>query len=101
MKVYKLKYLETKKIIKKIRGIVFMEDSGSIRNDMEMHPSGNIEDLTVVVMVDKSSKSPLFDGGGQFVDGNEEIGGNGVAIEEARVRPAHGDIIVKGFSEER
>lgn len=47
-----------------------MEDSGSIRNDLEIHPSGRNEGPTVVV-VDESSKSPFIDGSGQFVDDND------------------------------
>ena len=38
-----------------------MEDSGSIRNDMEKCPKRRNEGPTVVA-VDKSFKPPLFDG---------------------------------------
>ena len=37
--------------------------------------------VVVVVVVDESCRSALLDGGRQM-DGNEEVGGNGVAIEE-------------------
>ena len=46
---------------------------------LKMRPSGRNEGSTVVV-VDESSKSPLFDGGGQFMNDNEQVGGNEVAI---------------------
>ena len=59
----------------------------------------------IVVVVHKSFKSPLFNGGGQFMDDNEKVGGNGVAIEkaieEAREEPANGYIIVEGFGEDQ
>ena len=35
------------------------------------------------MVVDNSPKSPLFDGGGQFVDDNKQVGDNEVEIEEA------------------
>jgi hypothetical protein len=54
--------------------VVFMEDSGSMRKDLEMCPSARDGDRTVVVM-DKSSKSSLLDGGGQSMDDNERVGG--------------------------
>ena len=73
MKVYRLMCMETKKIIEN-KDIMFKEDSGSIRNDLEMRPCGRNED-PIVVVVDKSSKLPLFDGDGQFVDDNEQGGG--------------------------
>ena len=91
--------LEAKKIIKS-RDVVFMKDSGSIKNDLEMHPSGRNEGPKVVV-VDKSSKSPLFDGSGQYVDGNEQVGGNGNDIEESHEGPANDHVIVEGFGKER
>ena len=69
MKTYRLICLDIKKIIKN-KVVMFMEDSGSIRNDLEIRPSGRIEGPTMVVM-DGSFKLPLFYGGGQFVDGNE------------------------------
>ena len=62
MNVYILMCLETKKNIKNTY-VMFMKDSGSIRNDLDMHPSGRNEGPTVVAM-DESSKSLLFDGGG-------------------------------------
>ena len=96
---YRLMCLEAKKIIKS-RDVVFMKDSGSIKNDLEMHPSGRNEGPKVVV-VDKSSKSPLFDGSGQYVDGNEQVGGNGNDIEESHEGPANDHVIVEGFGKER
>ena len=78
--------LVTKKVIKN-RDVVFIEDSGNITSDLEMYPSGRNEDPMVVV-VDKFSKLHLFDGGGQSVDDNKQVGGNGVAIEEPRKGPA-------------
>ena len=67
---------------------------------MEMRPNGRNKGSTVVVVVDKSSKSPSFDGSGWFVDGNEEVGGNEVAIEKTCEGSANNDIIIEGFSEE-
>lgn len=75
-----------------------MENSGSITNDSKMPPSGRNEGPTMMVM-DESSKSPLFNGGGQSVDDNDQVGGNGVAIEEAREKTTNNNIIV-GFGEE-
>ena len=46
MKVYRPMCLETK------RDIMFMKDSGSIRNDLEMRPNGKIQGPTMVVVVD-------------------------------------------------
>ena len=99
MKVYKLICLETNKIIKN-RNVVFMKDSGSIRNNLEMRPSGRNENL-IVVVVDKYSKSFFCDGGGQSLHGNEQVGGNEVAIEEPCEGPANDDVIVEGFGNER
>ena len=99
MEAYRLMCLETKKIIKS-RDVVFMEDSGSISNDLEMRPSGRNGGRTVVV-VDESSKSPLFDGGEQTVDDKERVGGNGVAIEESCEKSANNDIFVESLDEER
>lgn len=104
MKVYRLLCL--KKRIKKIKihknkDIVFMEDNISIRNGLEIHQNEKNEGLrVVVVVVDQSSKSPLFDGSGQCMDDNEQVGDNGVAIEEAHEGSANEDIIVE-FGGER
>lgn len=43
----------------------------------------------------------MFDGGGQFVDSNEQMGGNGVAIEKTLEGLTNNDVIVEGFSGER
>lgn len=51
------------------------------KNDLKMHPSGRNQSPTQVV-VDESSKSPLLDGGRQFMDRNEQMGGNEVTTEE-------------------
>jgi hypothetical protein len=53
-----------------------------------------------VVVVDKFSNSPLFDGGGQSVDGNEQIKDNGVATKESREGSAYDDVIIEGFDKE-
>jgi len=50
---------QSKKIIK-CKDVEFMEDSTSVGNDLEMHPSGRNETPNVVV-VDTSSKSPCVD----------------------------------------
>ena len=71
---------------------------GSFGNNLEMRLNGRNEGPTMVV-VDEFSKSPLFNGGGQPVDGNEQVGGNGVEIEEVRQGLANNDIIVIGFGE--
>ena len=88
--VYRPMCLETKKIIKS-RDVMFMKDSGSISNDLEMRPSGRNGGHTVVVM-DESSKSPLLDGGKETVDDMERVGGNGVVIEGLCEKSANNDI---------
>ena len=98
MKAYMLMYLETKKIIK-CRDVVFMEISGSIKNDLEMHLSGRNEG-PMVVLVDEFSKSMFVDGSGQFLDDNVQVRGNEVAIREAREGPANDNIIVEEFAKE-
>ena len=60
---------------------MFMENNGSIRDNLKMRPSGRNEGL-IVVVVDESSRSPFFDGNGQSVEVNEQVGGNEVAIEK-------------------
>ena len=62
MKAYRVMFLETKILI--CKDVVFMKDSGSIINDLEMRSNGRNEGLMGVVVVDEFSKSPLFDGGG-------------------------------------
>ena len=66
----------------KNRDVVFMEDNRSIRNNLRMCPNGRNEGPTLVV-VDESSKSPLFYGGGKFTDYNEQVRGNEIVIEES------------------
>jgi len=58
-KSYRLMCVQSKKIIK-CRDVEFMEDSTSVGNDLEMHPSGRNDTLNVVI-VDTSSKSPYVD----------------------------------------
>ena len=58
-----------------------MENNGSIRDNLKMRPSGRNEGL-IVVVVDESSRSPFFDGNGQSVEVNEQVGGNEIAIEK-------------------
>jgi len=99
MKAYRLMCMETKKIIKS-RDVVFMENSGSIRNDLEMRPSGRYEGPSLVE-VDESSKSPLFDGGGELTECNEQVGGSGVGSEELDEGPTNEVVVVEGFGEER
>ena len=87
---------ENKESHKKNKDVVFMQDSESIRNDLDMGPSErNIGPTVVVVVVDKFFKSPLF------VNVNKEVRGNGVAIEETREGHANDDILVEEFREER
>jgi hypothetical protein len=81
MKTHMLKCLGKKNHLK-FRDVVFMEDNMNLKNDLEMRPSGRNEGLLVVV-VDTSSKLPLFDGGGQSMDDNEQVGGNGGDIKRA------------------
>jgi hypothetical protein len=74
---------------------------GSIKKDLEMRSSGRSEGL-IVIVVDESCKLPLFDGGGQFMDDNEQVGGNEDAIKEAREEPTNNDVVVvEGLGEER
>jgi len=58
-KAYRLMCVQSKKIIK-CMDVEFMEDSTSVGNDLEMHPSGRNETPNVVI-VDTSSKSPCVD----------------------------------------
>lgn len=83
-----------------MKNIAFMENSGSIRNNLEMCPSGRNEGPMMVV-VNEYSKPPLFDGGGQFVDSNKQMGGNGVATEKTPEGLTNNNIIVEGFSGEQ
>ena len=89
-----------KKIIK-INDVNFIEYSGSIEKDLDMRPSGRNGSVTSVVMANEFSRSPLFDEGGQSVDGNERVGGSGVAIEEPYERAPSNDVIVESFGEGR
>ena len=67
-----------------------------------MTPSGRNEGpIVVVVVVDESSKSPLFDGSGQFMNNNKQLGNNGVAMKETCEGPANHDEVVEGFGEKR
>jgi hypothetical protein len=63
--------LETNKIIK-IKVVVFMENRGSIKNNLEMHQSERNERHAVMV-VDKYFKLSLSDDTRQFVDDNDEV----------------------------
>ena len=65
-------------------------------NFMRSHTGGGPVEPTVAV-VDESSKLPLFDGSGQSMNGNEQVRGNELAIEEAHERPAKDNVIVEGF----
>ena len=67
---------------------------------MKTRPSGRNEAPTVVV-VDKYSKLPLFDGDRQFVDDNEEVGGNEGVIEDACEGLANDNVVIEGFGEEQ
>ena len=58
---------------------MFMEDSESIKKNLEMRPSGR-NGGCIMVLVDKSSKPPLLDGSGQYVKGNERVVCNGGCI---------------------
>ncbi len=58
-KAYRLMCVQSKKIIKR-RDVEFMEDSTSVDNDLQMHPSARNETPNVVI-VDTSSKSPCVD----------------------------------------
>ena len=75
------------KIIKSI-DIVFMKDSMSIGNDLEMCPSGRNE-APMVNAVNGSSKSPLdnFD-----EEHEEQVEENHIANQEAREGPTNNDI---------
>ena len=75
-------------------GFCVYEDNGSIRNDLEMHPSGRDGGRTVVV-VDEFSKSPLLDGSKQTVDDIERVRGNGVVIEDSFEKLANNDIFAE------
>ena len=98
-KAYRLMCLETMKIVKS-EDVVFMEDSGSTKKDLEMRPSGR-NGGPLVVVVDESSKSPLLNDGEQSVDDIDRVGANGVAIEELCERPANNDVVVESCGEVR
>ncbi len=70
-KAYRLMCVQSKKIIK-CRDVEFMEDSTSVGNDLEMHPSGRNETPNVVI-VDSSSKSPYVDDDAKEDPSNEEV----------------------------
>ena len=76
-KAYSLMWLQTKKIIKN-KNMVFIEDSMSIGNYLEIHLNERNEGFTVVV-VDKSSKSSSFDNGEER---EEQVEDHLVANEE-------------------
>lgn len=99
MAAYRLMCLDIKKMMKS-GDVVFMEDSGSMTNNLEMCRSGRNEGRTVVV-VGEFSKPPLLDGGGQYMEGNKRVGVNEVAIEGPRERVANIDIIVESLDEEQ
>ena len=46
------------------------------------------------MVVDKYYKSPLFDVGGQSVGGNEQMGGNEIAIEEPHEGSVSNKIVI-------
>lgn len=71
--------IETKKFIKS-KDVVFTEDSGSQKNDLEMHPSRR-NTGPLVKIVDEYSKLHLFGGGGELPVNNEHMGGNEVENE--------------------
>lgn len=79
---------------------MFMKNNGILENYLEMHPIGRNEG-SIVMVVDKSSKWPLFDGGGQIVNDNEQVGGNRVAIEKPYEGPTNDKVVVESFDEER
>ena len=60
---------------------MFIKDSGSVKINLKICPSGRNEGL-MMVLVDQSSKLPLLDGGGQSKDGNKQVGGNRFAFEK-------------------
>lgn len=78
---------------------MFMKDSGSIRNNLEICPSEGNEG-PVMMVVDEYFKSVLFDVGEHSIDGNKQVGSDRIAIEEAREGPVNGDVIIEGFGEE-
>ena len=82
--------------------MLYLWKMGSIKNNLEMHSSGRSEGL-IVAVVDESCKLPLFDGGGQFMDDNKQVGGDEVVIKEAHEEPTNNDVVVvvDGFGEER
>lgn len=75
----KLIYVQTNKIINN-RNVVFIKDSMSIQINLQMHPDGRSEGLTMVI-VDESSKLSILDSSGDFEE-HKKVRGNGVANEE-------------------
>jgi hypothetical protein len=60
-----------------------MENSTSIDNNLDMHPNGRNE-APIVVVVDKSSKSLLFDVREDIEKCEEQVKDNQVGIQKAR-----------------
>lgn len=58
-----------------MKNIVFIDDSTSVGNNLVMHPSRRIE-VPMMVGIDKSSKSPLFDFGEDIKEHEEQMGDN-------------------------
>jgi hypothetical protein len=54
----------------------------------------------MVLLMDTSFKSPLFDGGRYFVDSNEQMGGVGIAIEEGHGGLSKNNVVFGGFGKE-
>jgi len=93
IEAYRLMCLETKRIIKS-GNVAFMEDNKSMINKLELHPNGRDGGCTVVLM-DKSSKSPLLDGDKQTMEDVERVACNGVAIEEPHEKLANKGVSVE------
>lgn len=90
--------MKAKKIIKN-KDVVFIENNRSITTDLEMYPSGKNEGLLVVI-VDKCSKSPMFDGGGELPECNEQVKDSNGRNKHLHEGPTNNDAYVEASSEE-
>lgn len=75
---------------------MFRKDSRIIIKNLKMRPSGS-NGGCIMIVVDKFSKPPLLDGGGQYVENNKRVVANGVAIVEPHERASNNKNIVESL----
>lgn len=74
-----------------MKNIVFIDDSTSVGNNLVMRPSRRNE-APMMIGIDKSSESPLFDFGEDIEEHDEQMGDNLVLSQEER-----GGLTSKGY----